>query len=83
VNHGMFIVPSNSVLYTSFYFSWSFYCNYVTVICLLAIYVSTLCKRKVLFEQKKIKLLNKVSFEENITEIRQHVLKNTVHVPVA
>jgi hypothetical protein len=49
----------------------------------MAIYAITLCKRKVLFEQKKIKLLNKVSFEENITETRQHVLKNTIHVPVA
>jgi hypothetical protein len=31
----------------------------------------------VLFEKKKIKLLNKC-FEENITEIMQHVLKNAI-----
>jgi hypothetical protein len=37
--------------------------------------ISTWCNREILFEQKKIKLLNKVSFEENITEIRHHVLK--------
>jgi len=45
--------------------------------------VSTWYNRKVLFEQKKTKLLNKVSFEENITEIRQHVLKNAIHFHVA
>jgi len=38
VNHEMFIVPTNSVLYTSFYFSRSFYCNYITVICFMAVY---------------------------------------------
>jgi hypothetical protein len=45
--------------------------------------ISTRYNREVLFGQKKIKLLNKVSFEENKTEIRQRVLHNAIHFSVA